>query len=172
MHADLLHLLQQLFQHVALGVVRALQGSQHLAVLRHLRPLLAQAFARAAALAFRLLQLATQLIAEIVVAVQHAGGVAVAEVGAALHHFRQRERLLTRDSLLLLRLLIVRLQLFVLFGIALQHADQRLELRQLRAVLMQEARRLLRLFDLLAGFVAAIGQRIVQQQIDARQQAV
>ncbi|MDQ1211666.1 hypothetical protein QE436_000980 [Pantoea anthophila] len=80
--------------------------------------------------------------------------------------------MLTGVALLLLRLLIVRLQLFVLFRVALQNRDDRFQFRQLSAMLMQEARRILSGIYLLTNLFAAIGQGIIQQQINARQQAV
>ena len=131
-----------------------------------------QAIAAATAFTFSLLKTLTQLIAEVIVAVEHAGRVVVAEVSATLHHFCQRKGLLTCVALLLLRLLIICLSLLVLFRIALQYRDDRFQFRQLRAMLMQEARRVLCRIDLLTDLFAAIAQRIVQQQVDAWQQSV
>lgn len=127
LHADIHQLLAQLFQHVALGVIRAFQRGQHLAVLGELGLILTQLLTGAGAFGFRLLQTLTQLVVEIVVGILHAGGVGIAEVRATLHHFCQRERLLFSLTLHALRLRIVLLQLFMLLRIALQHRQQRLQ---------------------------------------------
>lgn len=162
----------QLFQHVALGVVRTFQRSQHLTVLGELGLILAQLLTGAGAFGFRLLQTLAQLVVEIVVGILHAGRVGIAEVRPTLHHFSERERLLFRLTLHALRLRVILLQLFMLLRIALQHRQQRLQLGQRHAVLLNMTRGVLRFFQLFAHLVDAVLQRFIVQQRHQRHQAV
>ena len=82
------------------------------------------------------------------------------------------KRLLTRLALHLLRPGIVFFQLLKLFRVALQDRDNRLQLRQLIAVLLHEARGFLRFIQALLDLVHAIGQGVIRQQIQARQNTV
>ena len=52
-------------------------------------------------------------------------------MGPALHNFRQGKSLLTRIALGLLRIGVIFFQLLKLLRIALQHRNNRLQLRQL-----------------------------------------
>ena len=79
------------------------------------------------------------------------------------YDFRQSKRLLTRIALLLLRIRIVFFQLFKLLRVALKNGNDRLQLCQLIAVLLYEARGFLRFVKALLDFIHAIGQRVVGQ---------
>ncbi len=117
-------------------------------------------------------QALTQFFIEIAVAVQHFRRIGIAEVGTTLNHFAQRKRLLPCIALHLLRIGIVFFQLFKLFRVALQDGNDRLQFRQLIAILLNKARRFLGFIQPFLNFVNAVGQRIVRQQVKARQQAV
>lgn len=65
-------------------------------------------------------------------------------MGPALHNFRRGKSLLTRIALGLLRIGVIFFQLLKLLRIALQHRNNRLQLRQLVTVLLNKARSLLR----------------------------
>ena len=134
--------------------------------------ILTQLLTGAGAFGFRLLQSLAQLIVQIVVGILHAGRVGVAEVRATLHHFSQRERLLFSLTLHALRLRVVLLQLFMLLRIALQHRQQRFQLGQRHAVLLDMTRGVLRFFQLFADLVDAVLQRFIVQQRHQRHQAV
>ena len=171
-HADILQLFIQIVEQLFFGVIRALQRRQHLVVLVQLRNVATHRFARAATLRFRLLQTLAQLLVEIAVATEHLRRIGVAEVGPALHDFRQRESLLTRIALGLLRIGVIFFQLLKLLRIALQYRDDRLQLRQLIAMLLNKAHCLLRFVQTFLDLVHAVSQRIIRQQVQARQQAV
>ncbi len=171
-HANVLQLFIQIVEQLFLGVIRALQRGQHLIVLTKLRRMGTHRVARAAAFGLRLLQTLAQLLVEIAVAAEHFRRIGVAEVGPALHNFRQGKSLLTRIALGLLRIGVIFFQLLKLLRIALQHRNNRLQLRQLVTVLLNKARGLLRFVQTFLDLVHAVGQRIIRQQVQARQQAV
>lgn len=72
-------------------------------------------------------------------------------MGPALHNFRQGKSLLTRIALGLLRIGVIFFQLLKLLRIALQHRNNRLQLRQLVTVLLNKARGLLRFVQTFPG---------------------
>ncbi len=72
-------------------------------------------------------------------------------MGPALHDFRQRKGLLTRIALGLLRIGVIFFQLLKLLRIALQYRDDRLQLRQLIAMLLNKAHCLLRFVQTFPG---------------------
>lgn len=90
----------------------------------------------------------------------------------ALNHFRQRESLLARITLHLLRRGVVGFELFKLLRIALQYGNHRFKLRQLIAELLNKARGFLRFIQPLLDLIDAIGEGLIRQQAQARQQAV
>ncbi|SWI86338.1 Uncharacterised protein [Klebsiella pneumoniae] len=97
----------QIVEQLFFGVVGAFQRCQHLVVLIELRGVGTQRFAGAGALRFRLLQALAQLLVQIAITAEHLCGIRVAKVGAALHDFGQRKRLLTRIALSLLRVRVI-----------------------------------------------------------------
>ncbi|MNH37456.1 hypothetical protein D3C79_983640 [compost metagenome] len=82
----------------------------------------------------------------------------------ALYHFDQSKRLLFGLALYALRLGVILLQLFMLLRIALQHRQQRFQLGQGDAVLLNMARGILRLFQLFADLFHPVLQGVVVQQ--------
>ena len=162
-YANILKLFMQVVEQLFFGVIRAFQRCQHLMVLIELRGVGTQRVAGAGAFRFRLLQAMAQLLVQIAITAEHLCGIRVAKVGATLHHFGQRKRLLTRVALGLLRIRIVFFQLFKLLRVALKNGNDRLQLCQLIAVLLYEARGFLRFVKAFLDFIHAIGQRVVGQ---------
>ncbi len=107
LNANILHLLMQLFQHIAAGVVSTFQRCQHLRILRQLGLMLPQPLASTRTFAFGLFKTLTQLLIQIAAAGEHASRIGVAKMRATLYHFGEGKRLLTGITLLLLRLLII-----------------------------------------------------------------
>ena len=64
------------------------------------------------------------------------------------------------------------LQLFKLLRVALKHGNDRLQFCQLIPMLLDEARGFLRFVKAFLDLIHAIGQRVIGQQIQTRQQAV
>ena len=89
-----------------------------------------------------------------------------------LYDFGQCESLLTCITLYLLGIRVVFFELFKLLGVILQNRNDRFQFGQLIAMLLNKACRFLGFIQAFANFVHAIGERIICQQIQSRQQAV